>query len=75
MALSVCFVFTVTIGVFPAVTVEVRSTVSAGGTWGKSVSVLIIKTCGACRALKSSAFCYTGIPRDILHSRVLLLAL
>ncbi|XP_078129202.1 equilibrative nucleoside transporter 1-like isoform X1 [Sander vitreus] len=34
MALSVCFIFTVTIGTFPAVTVEVKSTVAAGGTWG-----------------------------------------
>ncbi|XP_010867945.1 equilibrative nucleoside transporter 1a isoform X2 [Esox lucius] len=35
MALSVCFVFTITIGVFPAVTVEVRSSVAEGGTWNK----------------------------------------
>uniref|UniRef100_A0A8C9YU50 Solute carrier family 29 member 1a n=1 Tax=Sander lucioperca TaxID=283035 RepID=A0A8C9YU50_SANLU len=34
MALSVCFIFTVTIGTFPAVTVEVESTVAAGGAWG-----------------------------------------
>uniref|UniRef100_A0A3B4BV63 Solute carrier family 29 member 1a n=1 Tax=Pygocentrus nattereri TaxID=42514 RepID=A0A3B4BV63_PYGNA len=33
MALSVCFVFTITIGTFPAVTVEVRSTVADGGAW------------------------------------------
>uniref|UniRef100_A0A3P8S081 Solute carrier family 29 member 1a n=1 Tax=Amphiprion percula TaxID=161767 RepID=A0A3P8S081_AMPPE len=33
MALSVCFIFTVTIGTFPAVTVEVKSTVANGGTW------------------------------------------
>ncbi|XP_031729814.1 equilibrative nucleoside transporter 1-like [Anarrhichthys ocellatus] len=33
MALSVCFIFTVTIGIFPAVTVEVKSTVADGGTW------------------------------------------
>ncbi|XP_035029305.1 equilibrative nucleoside transporter 1 [Hippoglossus stenolepis] len=33
MALSVCFIFTVTIGTFPAVTVEVRSTVANGGGW------------------------------------------
>ncbi|XP_075932049.1 equilibrative nucleoside transporter 1-like [Anarhichas minor] len=33
MALSVCFIFTVTIGTFPAVTVEVKSTVVDGGTW------------------------------------------
>ncbi|XP_062320135.1 equilibrative nucleoside transporter 1a isoform X1 [Osmerus eperlanus] len=32
-ALSVCFVFTVTIGTFPAITVEVKSTVADGGTW------------------------------------------
>ncbi|XP_036980043.1 equilibrative nucleoside transporter 1-like [Acanthopagrus latus] len=33
MALSVCFIFTVTIGTFPAVTVEVKSTVADGGVW------------------------------------------
>ncbi|XP_042289156.1 equilibrative nucleoside transporter 1-like [Thunnus maccoyii] len=33
MALSVCFIFTVTIGIFPAVTVEVKSTIAAGGAW------------------------------------------
>ncbi|KAJ8013860.1 hypothetical protein DPEC_G00034190 [Dallia pectoralis] len=33
MALSVCFVFTITIGTFPAVTVEVQSTVAVGGAW------------------------------------------
>ncbi|XP_054655514.1 equilibrative nucleoside transporter 1-like isoform X1 [Dunckerocampus dactyliophorus] len=31
MAVSVCFIFTVTIGIFPAVTVEVKSTVANGG--------------------------------------------
>uniref|UniRef100_A0A669EMU8 Solute carrier family 29 member 1a n=1 Tax=Oreochromis niloticus TaxID=8128 RepID=A0A669EMU8_ORENI len=36
MALSVCFIFTVTIGVFPAVTVDVKSTVADGGVWGES---------------------------------------
>ncbi|XP_060703723.1 equilibrative nucleoside transporter 1-like isoform X2 [Hemiscyllium ocellatum] len=34
MALMVCLVFTVTIGVFPAVTVDVKSNISADGTWG-----------------------------------------
>ncbi|TKS85812.1 Equilibrative nucleoside transporter 1 [Collichthys lucidus] len=33
MALSVCFIFTITIGTFPAVTVEVKSTVADGGAW------------------------------------------
>ncbi|XP_068615842.1 equilibrative nucleoside transporter 1-like [Brachionichthys hirsutus] len=33
IALSVCFVFTVTIGVFPAMTVAVKSTVANGGAW------------------------------------------
>ncbi|KAA8583606.1 equilibrative nucleoside transporter 1 [Etheostoma spectabile] len=33
MALSVCFIFTVTIGTFPAVTVDVESTVANGGAW------------------------------------------
>lgn len=35
MALSVCFIFTITIGVFPAVTVEVKSSVAEGGAWGR----------------------------------------
>ncbi|XP_042358201.1 equilibrative nucleoside transporter 1-like [Plectropomus leopardus] len=33
IALSVCFIFTVTIGTFPAVTVEVKSMVANGGAW------------------------------------------
>ncbi|KAM7385383.1 hypothetical protein PAMP_001470 [Pampus punctatissimus] len=33
MALSVCFIFTVTIGTFPAVTVDTKSTVSVGQNW------------------------------------------
>uniref|UniRef100_A0A7N6B9G7 Solute carrier family 29 member 1a n=1 Tax=Anabas testudineus TaxID=64144 RepID=A0A7N6B9G7_ANATE len=33
MALSVCFIFTVTIGTFPAVTVDVKSSVANGGAW------------------------------------------
>lgn len=33
MALSVCFIFTVTIGTFPAVTVEVKSTIANGSAW------------------------------------------
>ncbi|XP_029031261.1 equilibrative nucleoside transporter 1-like [Betta splendens] len=33
MALSVCFIFTVTIGTFPSVTVDVKSTVAGGSTW------------------------------------------
>uniref|UniRef100_A0AAX7TAV6 Solute carrier family 29 member 1a n=1 Tax=Astatotilapia calliptera TaxID=8154 RepID=A0AAX7TAV6_ASTCA len=36
MALSVCFIFTVTIGVFPAVTVDVKSTVAGESAWGES---------------------------------------
>ncbi|XP_067241688.1 equilibrative nucleoside transporter 1a [Chanodichthys erythropterus] len=35
MALSVCFVFAVTIGTFPAVTVDVKSTIAEGGSWEK----------------------------------------
>nr|XP_015218022.1 PREDICTED: equilibrative nucleoside transporter 1 [Lepisosteus oculatus] len=35
MALSVCFVFTVTIGTFPAVTADVKSTIAGDSTWGK----------------------------------------
>uniref|UniRef100_A0A4W5QYD6 Solute carrier family 29 member 1 (Augustine blood group) n=1 Tax=Hucho hucho TaxID=62062 RepID=A0A4W5QYD6_9TELE len=33
LALSVCFAFTVTISVYPAVTVDVKSTVANGGAW------------------------------------------
>ncbi|KAF3831582.1 hypothetical protein GH733_000394 [Mirounga leonina] len=33
-ALSVCFIFTVTIGVFPAVTAEVQSSIAGTSTWG-----------------------------------------
>lgn len=36
MALSVCLIFTVTIGTFPAVTVDVKTTVADGGAWGES---------------------------------------
>lgn len=35
MALSVCFAFTITIGTFPAVTVDVKSTIADGGAWEK----------------------------------------
>ncbi|XP_078805568.1 equilibrative nucleoside transporter 1-like isoform X1 [Oryzias latipes] len=35
LALSVCCLFTVTIGIFPAVTADTRSTLSAGGSWEK----------------------------------------
>lgn len=33
MALSVCFIFTVTIGVYPAVTAEVKSTIAGSSKW------------------------------------------
>ncbi|XP_032265633.1 equilibrative nucleoside transporter 1 isoform X2 [Halichoerus grypus] len=33
-ALSVCFIFTVTIGVFPAVTAEVQSSIAGTSAWG-----------------------------------------
>ncbi|XP_023684033.1 equilibrative nucleoside transporter 1-like isoform X2 [Paramormyrops kingsleyae] len=33
LALTVCLIFTVTIGIFPAVTVDVKSTISNGGAW------------------------------------------
>ncbi|KAL0983715.1 hypothetical protein UPYG_G00131720 [Umbra pygmaea] len=33
MALSVCLAFLVTIGIFPAVTVDVKSKIANGGTW------------------------------------------
>ncbi|XP_048842741.1 equilibrative nucleoside transporter 1-like [Brienomyrus brachyistius] len=32
-ALTVCLIFTVTIGIFPAVTVDVKSTISNGSSW------------------------------------------
>ncbi|XP_054678734.1 heat shock protein HSP 90-beta isoform X2 [Grus americana] len=34
MALSVCFVFTVTIGVFPSITAKVSTVLGEGNTWG-----------------------------------------
>ncbi|XP_067884404.1 equilibrative nucleoside transporter 1-like [Heterodontus francisci] len=34
MALMVCLVFSITIGVYPAVTVDAKSTISADGMWG-----------------------------------------
>uniref|UniRef100_A0A671QPY1 Equilibrative nucleoside transporter 1-like n=1 Tax=Sinocyclocheilus anshuiensis TaxID=1608454 RepID=A0A671QPY1_9TELE len=33
MAFSVCFAFTITIGTFPAITVDVKSTIADGGKW------------------------------------------
>ncbi|KAM9344660.1 equilibrative nucleoside transporter 1-like isoform 1-T2 [Symphorus nematophorus] len=33
MALSVCFIFTITIGLFPAVTVDCKSTIANKGAW------------------------------------------
>ncbi|XP_016068295.1 PREDICTED: equilibrative nucleoside transporter 1 isoform X2 [Miniopterus natalensis] len=33
-ALSVCFIFTVTIGVFPAITAEVKSSIGGSSAWG-----------------------------------------
>ncbi|KAM6939877.1 equilibrative nucleoside transporter 1-like [Xenentodon cancila] len=33
LAMSVCFTFTVTIGTFPAITADTRSTLSNGGSW------------------------------------------
>ena len=47
MALSVCFIFTVTIGTFPAVTVEVKSTVADGGVWGESAHLKSPQSCTA----------------------------
>ncbi|NXA19967.1 S29A1 protein, partial [Ibidorhyncha struthersii] len=35
MALSVCFVFTVTIGVFPSITAKVSTVLGEGNRWGK----------------------------------------
>ncbi|KAL2086650.1 hypothetical protein ACEWY4_017709 [Coilia grayii] len=35
MAVCVCFAFTITIGTFPAVTVDVKSTIAEGGAWEK----------------------------------------
>nr|XP_046234162.1 equilibrative nucleoside transporter 1-like [Scatophagus argus] len=33
LALSVCFTFTITIGMFPAITADTKSTLSDGGSW------------------------------------------
>ncbi|CAK6983868.1 equilibrative nucleoside transporter 1-like isoform X1, partial [Scomber scombrus] len=35
LALSVCFTFTVTIGTFPAITADTKSTIAAGGSWDR----------------------------------------
>ncbi|XP_028903543.1 equilibrative nucleoside transporter 1 [Ornithorhynchus anatinus] len=35
LALSACFVFTVTIGIFPAVAADVKSSIAGSSTWGK----------------------------------------
>lgn len=35
-ALSVCFIFTITIGLFPAVTAEVKSSIAGTSTWGEN---------------------------------------
>lgn len=35
MAVSVCLVFTVTIGVFPSVTAKVHTSLGEGNEWGK----------------------------------------
>ncbi|KAJ8002237.1 hypothetical protein DPEC_G00177810 [Dallia pectoralis] len=35
LSLSVCFAFTITIGIFPAVTVDVKSTITDRGAWEK----------------------------------------
>lgn len=34
-ALSVCFIFTVTIGTFPAVTADVKSAIAGEGEWSE----------------------------------------
>ncbi|XP_008261197.1 equilibrative nucleoside transporter 1 [Oryctolagus cuniculus] len=34
LALSICFVFTITIGVFPAVTADVKSSIAGASAWG-----------------------------------------
>ncbi|XP_023575264.1 equilibrative nucleoside transporter 1 isoform X1 [Octodon degus] len=34
LALSVCFIFTITIGLFPAVTADVKSSIAGDGPWG-----------------------------------------
>ncbi|XP_042372341.1 equilibrative nucleoside transporter 1-like [Plectropomus leopardus] len=35
LALSVCFTFTVTIGTFPAITADTKSTLADGGSWAR----------------------------------------
>ena len=56
MALSVCFVFTVTIGTFPAITVEVKSTVADGGAWGERSTSLHSVTSDTSTALRAEVF-------------------
>ncbi|KAM8772367.1 equilibrative nucleoside transporter 1-like [Acanthopagrus schlegelii] len=35
LAVSVCFTFTITIGLFPAITADIKSTLADGGSWEK----------------------------------------
>lgn len=72
MALSVCLIFTVTIGTFPAVTVEVKSTLADGGTWGefgpfnlqKRTQPLDLKGINIC-GVNDGWLC--SVFRDLLH--------
>lgn len=56
MALSVCFIFTVTIGTFPAVTVDVKSTIADGGPWGESLRRLEFSQICVRRFLTAACF-------------------
>ncbi|OBS58436.1 hypothetical protein A6R68_10472, partial [Neotoma lepida] len=40
LALSVCFIFTVTIGLFPAVTAEVKSSIAGTNAWSRSLTAV-----------------------------------
>lgn len=45
MALSVCCIFAVTIGTFPAVTVDVKTTVENPGLWGEECACVFVCIC------------------------------
>ncbi|KAF0036986.1 hypothetical protein F2P81_009860 [Scophthalmus maximus] len=42
LALSVCFTFTVTIGIYPAVTADTKSTLADGDSWGRSTAHVVV---------------------------------
>ncbi|XP_063738648.1 LOW QUALITY PROTEIN: equilibrative nucleoside transporter 1-like [Eleginops maclovinus] len=74
LALSVCFTFTVTIGTFPAITADTKSTLPAGGSWERyfiPVSCFLLFNLSDWAGRSLTAFCMW--PRS--DSRVLPVAI